>query len=228
MAKVLVVEDDRYSREFLTRFLRREGYTVDEADDGDVGLQLAAQADIILLDVMMPKLDGWEVMKTLRKDYPWIPVIMLTALASSGDQVHGFDLGADDYVTKPYDLRTLGSRIKALLRRVGHKSELVFGSLKIIPESHEVFMNEVAIPLARVEFELFLALVQHPGQVFTRERLLERIWGRKYFGNARVVDVRLVALRKKLGGGEFIETVWGSGYRFNEAAVPAIKPEVSE
>jgi two-component system, OmpR family, alkaline phosphatase synthesis response regulator PhoP len=218
MPNVLIAEDDDASRGFLSKFLRREGYQVIEAVNGEEALKGVAQADIILLDVMMPKLGGWDVIKILRKDYPHLPVIMLTALATMNDQVQGLELGADDYISKPYDLRALGLRIKAVLRRSGLEKELVFDQLKIIPETRTVLLNNHPLLLSKVEYELLLTLAQHPGHVFTRERLLERIWGGDYFGVDRVVDVRMVALRKKLGDdgreAQFIETVRGLGYRF--------------
>jgi two-component system, OmpR family, alkaline phosphatase synthesis response regulator PhoP len=227
MPKILVVEDDAPSREFLSKFLRREGHEVTEAVNGEEALQLAARADLVLLDVMMPKLGGWDVIKILRQDHPHLPVIMLTALATTDDQVQGLELGADDYVSKPYDLRALGSRVKAVLRRTGVEKELIFGTLKIIPETRVVLLNDEPIALSKVEFELLLTLSQHPGHVFTRERLLERIWGSDYFGMDRVVDVRMVALRKKLGDDsrevQFIETVRGLGYRFKPADTMFVK-----
>jgi two-component system, OmpR family, alkaline phosphatase synthesis response regulator PhoP len=222
MPNVLIAEDDAASRDFLSKFLRREGYHVIEAVNGEEALQSVAQADIVLLDVMMPKLGGWDVIKILRKDYPHLPVIMLTALATLNDQLQGLELGADDYISKPYDLRALGLRIKAILRRSGLEKELVFDQLKIIPDTRAVLLNNQPLLLSKVEYELLLTLAQHPGHVFTRERLLERIWGSDYFGMDRVVDVRMVALRKKLGddGREtrFIETVRGLGYRFKYEA----------
>jgi two-component system, OmpR family, alkaline phosphatase synthesis response regulator PhoP len=221
MARILIAEDDQASREFLGKFLKYEGYDVIEADNGEDALQQAPKADFALLDVMMPKLCGWEVVKILRKDYPQLPIIMLTGMASASDQVQGFDLGADDYVTKPYDLRALGSRIKALLRRTGFKSSQVFGDLRIVPETREVFIRDKLIVLTKVEFEILITLSQYPGHVFSRERLLERVWGSDYLGMDRVVDVRMVSLRKKLGEDKrarpFVETIRGLGYRFKSA-----------
>lgn len=218
MPKILVVEDDQASRVFLSKFLIQDGQEVMEATNGEEALQLAPKADLVLLDVMMPKLGGLDVAKILRRDYPRLPVIMLTALATTHDQIQGLESGVDDYVTKPYDLRALVLRVRALLRRTKLEQEFVFGDLRIAPETHEVFLKGNLLTLTKVEYELLYALAQHPGRIFTRERLLERIWGRDYFGMDRVVDVRMVALRKKLGDNEeFIETVRGLGYRFNPA-----------
>jgi two-component system, OmpR family, alkaline phosphatase synthesis response regulator PhoP len=225
MPKVLVVEDDQASREFLSKFLRREGHEVTEATNGEEALHFAAQTDIVLLDVMMPKLGGWEVIKILRQDHPSLPVIMLTALAARNDQVQGLELGADDYVSKPYDLVTLGLRIKAILRRIGMEKGLEFGELRIMPEAKAVLLDDKPLSLSKVEYELLLTLTRHPGHIFTRERLLERVWGSDYFGMERVVDVRMVALRKKLGDDTrqtpFIETVRGLGYRFKASTSKA-------
>lgn len=219
MPKVLIVDDDQDNRELLSKFLKREGYEILGAVNGEEALQLVSRADLVLLDVIMPKLCGWDVVKQVRQDYPHLPVLMLSALATTDDQVRGLELGADDYVTKPYDLRALGSRIKALLRRTGMiENALEFADLRIVPETREVFVENHRIVLTRVEFELLLTLAQHPSHVFSRERLLERIWGSDYFGMDRVVDVRMVSLRKKLGEDErdtpYIETVRGLGYRF--------------
>jgi two-component system, OmpR family, alkaline phosphatase synthesis response regulator PhoP len=216
MPKVLIVEDDQDNRELLSKFLKREGYEILGAVNGEEALQLVSRADLVLLDVMMPKLCGWDVVKRVREDYPRLPVLMLSALATTDDQVRGLELGADDYVTKPYDLRALGSRIKALLRRTGTiENALEFADLRIVSETREVFVKDRRVVLTRVEFELLLTLAQHPSHVFSRERLLERIWGSDYFGMDRVVDVRMVSLRKKLGEDiPYIETVRGLGYRF--------------
>jgi two-component system, OmpR family, alkaline phosphatase synthesis response regulator PhoP len=223
MPNVLIAEDDDASRGFLSKFLQREGYHVIEAVNGEEALQGVSQADIVLLDVMMPKLGGWDVIKILRKDYPRLPVMMLTALSTMNDQLQGLELGADDYISKPYDLRALGLRIKAVLRRSGLENDLVFDQLRIIPETRTVLLNNQPLSLSKVEYELLLTLAQHSGHVFTRERLLERIWGSDYFGMDRVVDVRMVALRKKLGDdgreAHFIETVRGLGYRFKPNAI---------
>jgi two-component system, OmpR family, alkaline phosphatase synthesis response regulator PhoP len=221
MPKVLIVEDDQDNRELIGKFLKREGYEIMEAVNGEEALHLVSQSDLILLDVVMPGLCGCEVIKRVRQEYPRLPVIMLSALATTDDQVRGLELGADDYVTKPYDLRALGSRIKALLRRTGMgDNSLEFADLRIVPETREVFVKGHRIVLTKVEFELLLTLAQHPSHVFSRARLLARIWGSDYFGMDRVVDVRMVSLRKKLGEDTpYIETVRGLGYRFKAVRV---------
>lgn len=225
MPTVLVVEDDEASREFACKFLRREGFNVLEAADGASALALAGRADLVLLDVMLPDADGFELAEALRRDIPQLPIIMVTALATVDDEVRGLESGADDYITKPYDLRELRARIHALLRRAGLERELTFGPLRIVPESREVYLDGKLVPLTRVEFELLLTLAQYPGRVFSRERLLARIWGEDYEGMDRVIDVRMVSLRKKLGEHDrqtpLIETVRGLGYRFRPPASDA-------
>jgi two-component system alkaline phosphatase synthesis response regulator PhoP len=218
VAKILIAEDDEASRSLLAKFLTRQGHEVFEAVDGSEALELVPRVDCALLDVMMPKLDGWQVIDALRAERPDMPVIMLTALASTEHQVKGLDLGADDYVTKPFDLRALDARIRALLRRSRLEQEIVRGELRIVPSERAAYLGDAMLSLTNVEYELLLALAQHPGRLFSRDRLLERIWGPDYFGLDRVVDVRMVALRRKLGedgrNPRFIETVRGQGYRF--------------
>ncbi len=220
MAKVLVVDDDPAIREILRAYLSREGYELLEADDGEAALELAPQADLVVLDLMLPKLDGWAVAERLRELRPELPVLMLTARGEEEERVRGLELGADDYVTKPFSPRELVARVKALLRRVGLKEELRYGDLVIRPHTREVFLHGEPLHLSRLEFDLLLLLARHPGMVFSRDRLLERVWGEDFFGVDRVVDVHVAALRKKLGDDpehpHYIETVRGVGYRFKE------------
>ncbi len=220
MAKVLVVDDDPAIREILRAYLSREGYELLEADDGEAALELAPQADLVVLDLMLPKLDGWAVAERLRELRPELPVLMLTARGEEEERVRGLELGADDYVTKPFSPRELVARVKALLRRVGLKEELRYGELVIRPHTREVFLHGEPLHLSRLEFDLLLLLARHPGMVFSRDRLLERVWGEDFFGVDRVVDVHVAALRKKLGDDpehpRYIETVRGVGYRFKE------------
>lgn len=218
MAKILIAEDDEASRNLVSKFLTRQGHEVFEAVDGQEALELVPRVDCALLDVMMPRFDGWQVIDAIRAEHPDMPVIMLTALATTEHQVKGLDLGADDYVTKPFDLRALDARIRALLRRSRLENEIVRGELRIVPAERSVYLADEILELTNVEYELLLALAQHPGRLYSRDRLLERIWGPDYFGMDRVVDVRMVALRRKLKedgrNPRFIETVRGQGYRF--------------
>lgn len=221
--KILLVDDDPENLELLSRYLRREGYEVLEAQDGREALLRAAEASLVVLDLMLPELSGWNVAKVLRHDLPELPILMLTALGSEDDKVQGLGLGADDYMVKPFSPRELVARVKAVLRRVGLPSELRHGELLIFPESREAFYGSEPLLLTRLEFNLLLTLAQHPGLVWTRERLLERVWGLDFPGTTRAVDVRVAALRKKLKddtkdeGGRYIETVHGVGYRFRDA-----------
>ncbi len=222
MARVLVVDDDPAIREVLVAYLAREGHEVLEADSGEAALHLAAGADLVVLDLMLPGLDGWRVAEILRSRDPELPILMLTARGEEEERVRGFELGADDYVTKPFSPRELVARVRALLRRAGHRDELVYGGLVIRPVERRVFLDGGEVALSKLEFDLLLVLAQHPGMAYPRERLLERVWGADFFGVDRVVDVHIASLRKKLGDDpenpRFIETVRGVGYRFREGA----------
>jgi len=222
MARVLVVDDDPAIREVLVAYLAREGHEVLEADSGEAALHQAAGADLVVLDLMLPGLDGWRVAEILRARDPELPILMLTARGEEEERVRGFELGADDYVTKPFSPRELVARVRALLRRAGHRDELVYGGLVIRPKERRVYLDGREVPLSKLEFDLLLVLAQHPGMAYPRERLLERVWGADFFGVDRVVDVHIASLRKKLGDDpespRFIETVRGVGYRFREGA----------
>ncbi len=221
MPRVLVVDDDPAIREVLAAYLARERFEVLEAEDGLEALEKAPRADLVILDLMLPGLDGWRVAQELRRDWPDLPILMLTARGEEEERVRGLELGADDYVTKPFSPREVVARVKALLRRAGLKDELVYGPLVIRPRAREVLLAGRPVALSRLEFDLLLTLARHPGMVFTRERLLERVWGPGFDGVDRVVDVHVALLRKKLGDDaenpRFIETVRGVGYRFRES-----------
>ena len=221
MAKILIVDDDPAIREILRAYLSHEGYELSEAADGVSALALAPAADLVVLDLMLPEMDGLEVARHLRRDLPELPILMLTARGEEEERVRGFEEGADDYVTKPFSPRELVARVRALLRRSGIHDRLVYGELEIVPKSREVYLSGRPLELSKLEFDLLLTLAQHPGMVFSRERLLERVWGTDFFGVERVVDVHVASLRKRLGDEpdrpRFIETVRGVGYRFKEA-----------
>ncbi len=221
---VLVVDDDQELREMLVRYLRAEGFAVIEAADGDTALIRAEEADpdLVVLDVALPKVDGFEVLRRLRAR-SGVYVIMLTAKAEEVDRVVGLTLGADDYVTKPFSPRELVARIRAVLRREREASDsegdrLVFEGLVIDPGRREVLTDDGPAEVTALEFDLLLALASHPGWVFTRQQLLERVWGWDYFGSGRVVDVHVAAIRRALNdaatGAKFIATVRGVGYKF--------------
>ena len=218
MAKILIVDDDPAIREILAAYLRREGHQVVEAERGDEALIKAGSAELLILDLMLPGLDGWSVARQLREAGFEAPILMLTARGEEEERVRGFELGADDYVTKPFSPREVVARVRALLRRAGHRDRLVYGGLELRPRTREVFLDGAPVPLSKLEFDLLLVLAQHPGMVFSRERLLDRVWGPDFFGVDRVVDVHIAGLRKKLKDDpehpRFIETVRGVGYRF--------------
>lgn len=218
MARVLLVDDDPAIREVLGVYLRQEGCEVLEATNGLEALQLLPQADVVILDLMLPQLTGWQVAQELRRDYPDLPLLMLTARGEETERIQGLELGADDYVTKPFSPREVVARVRALLRRSGFKQELVFGDLILRPRQREALFKGQALNLSKLEFDLLLTLAQHPGLVWSRERLLERVWGSDFPGVDRVVDVHVAGLRKKLGEDAenplYIETVRGVGYRF--------------
>jgi two-component system alkaline phosphatase synthesis response regulator PhoP len=220
LARILIVDDDPAIREILRAYLSHEGYELSEAADGVSALALAPAADLVVLDLMLPEMDGLEVARHLRRDLPDLPILMLTARGEEEERVRGFEEGADDYVTKPFSPRELVARVRALLRRSGIRDRLVYGDLEIVPASREVYLAGRPVELSKLEFDLLLTLAQHPGMVFSRERLLERVWGSDFFGVERVVDVHVASLRKRLGDEpdrpRFIETVRGVGYRFKE------------
>ncbi|MCA9840390.1 MAG: response regulator transcription factor, partial [Trueperaceae bacterium] len=177
--------------------------------------------DLIVLDLMLPEMDGLEIAKHIRRDYVDLPILMLTAKSSEEDKIWGLELGADDYVVKPFSPREVVARVRALLRRTGIKDDLIYGELHIHPQNHSLELAGESVNLTKLEFNLLLALAQHPGLVWSRDRLLERVWGPDFSGMDRVVDARIKALRKKLRDDpekpRFIETLHGVGYRFMEA-----------
>jgi two-component system alkaline phosphatase synthesis response regulator PhoP len=218
MANVLVVDDDPAVLEILTAYLLAEGHQVLTASDGPEGERLLGSADLAILDWMLPGATGLDLTKTVRERYPQLPVLLLTARGEEEDRVRGLRTGADDYVVKPFSPREVMARVSALLRRVGLKE--VFGQqdLEIDSAARTVTLAGTDVPLSRTEFDLLLTLARHPGVVFTRDRLLERVWGPEFIGTERVVDVNIQTLRRKLGDDpeapRFIETVRGVGYRF--------------
>src|SRR6266545_374005 len=225
---VLVVDDEQRLRDLVRGYLEHEGFNVLAAADGQLALDLARQhgPDVVVLDLMLPGLDGLEVCRRLRT-FSDAYVIMLTAKAEEIDRIVGLEVGADDYLTKPFSPRELIARVRAMLRRPRHGSAEAppdvpppqrFGSLLIDHARHEVTLDAAVVPLTTLEYALFTTLAAHPGRVFTREQLLERVWGADYFGDDHVVDVHIANLRKKLGDDpaapDYIETVRGAGYRF--------------
>ena len=220
--KVLVVEDDERIRTAVRLALENEGWEVVEARSGEEALQVfpEADADIVLIDIMLPGIDGFEVCRTVRRQSD-IPVVMVTARDDTHDVVAGLEAGADDYLTKPFAPKELSARIRALLRRVRipttELSNLEFGDLKILPDQGQVIGGDKATHLTRTEFQLLIELASAPGRVFSRDELLERVWGRGYFGDGRLVDVHIRRLRKKIEPEDakprYVITVRGFGYK---------------
>ncbi|MDD7487070.1 MAG: response regulator transcription factor [Clostridiales bacterium] len=225
MAKtILVVEDDQNISELLRLYLEKEGYTVNIADDGGKGVELyrRLKPDLVLLDLMLPVLDGWGVLRAIRQDGK-TPVIMLTAKGETIDKVAGLKQGADDYITKPFEMKEVLARIEAVLRRAsGVAAEkkarrLVFDKLVIDMDAFELTVDGKKVDTPPKEMELLYYLASSPNRVYTRNQLLDEVWGFDYFGDSRTVDVHVKRLREKLEGVSdqwSLKTVWGVGYKF--------------
>ncbi len=227
MAKynVLIVEDDENIQELVAYNLRKAGWAVAAVGNGEEGLEFALKhsPDIVLLDLMLPGMDGLEVCRKIKAKNPEIPIIMLTAKGEETDIIVGLEMGADDYVVKPFSPKVLIARIKAVLRRgelvedIDNGKVIVRGELSIHPQKHQVLINEVKIDLTDTEYKLIRYLSERPGWVFTRNQIIDAVRGEDAVVTDRAVDVQIVGLRKKLGNsGELIETVRGVGYRFRE------------
>jgi two-component system alkaline phosphatase synthesis response regulator PhoP len=215
--RVLVVEDERKLGELLVRGLREESYAADLATDGESALWMAhaVEYDAIVLDVMLPGVDGFEVCRRLRA-FSKVPIVMLTARDEEPDRVAGLELGADDYVAKPFSPRELAARIKAILRRVEQRSDetlLTANAIVLRRDSMDVTVDGEQIELTSKEFDLLACFLEHPGIVLSRERLLDLVWGMTYPGGTRTVDVHVAQLRRKLGDPDGIRTVRGAGYK---------------
>lgn len=221
--KILVVEDDSNIADLLRLYLEKEGYTVILASDGGKGVEQfrKQQPDLVLLDLMLPVLDGWAVCRTIRAEAE-TPVIMLTAKGETEDKVNGLKSGADDYITKPFEMREVLARIEAVLRRSGAEPEkdtkkLTFDKLIIDLDSFELTVDGKKISTPPKEMELLFHLASSPNRVFTRNQLLDEVWGFDYFGDTRTVDVHIKRLREKLEGVSeqwALKTVWSVGYKF--------------
>ena len=225
---VLVVEDDRNIAELLQMYLEKEGYAVTTAFDGGQGLAKfrAIKPDLVLLDVMMPVMDGWAVCRTIRTESQ-TPVIMLTAKSETDDKVAGLKSGADDYITKPFEMREVLARIEAVLRRTGSSNteikarKLTFDKLIIDMDAFELIVDGKKVDTPPKEMELLFYLASSPNRVYTRNQLLDEVWGFDYFGDSRTVDVHVKRLREKLEGISeqwSVKTVWGVGYKFEVLA----------
>ena len=218
---ILLVEDDEQIREIMKDYFSASGYTVFEAEDGEEAITAfnSQKIDLVILDIMLPKLDGWEVCKNIRNSSN-VPIIMLTARTNTQDQLLGFELGADEYVSKPFSYKVLVARAAALLNRVYTSQDnstyeiIKFGDIEINKSSHEVRVNNSLIELSPKEYSLLLCLFENKGVVMSRETLLDKVWGFDYFGDTRAVDTYIKKLRKKLlTASSYIKTVTGSGYK---------------
>lgn len=217
---ILLVDDEPSIIQLARMYLERDGFRIAEAADGESALEAAKQKPaLIVLDVMLPKVDGFDVCRRLRSAGDQVPIIMLTARDEDIDKILGLELGADDYLTKPFNPRELVARVKAILRRSEARKQaddqpLHHGDLTIDPAAREVRLASRTLDLRAQEFDLLLTLAEQPGRVFTREQLLQQAWGFDYYGQTRTVDVHIAHLRKKLDGGSVkIETVTGVGYK---------------
>jgi len=218
--KVLVVDDEARMRKLVKDFLAVKGYIVLEAEDGEQAVNMfLADKDIrlILLDVMMPKMDGWEVVKTIRQ-YSKVPIIMLTARSEERDELQGFNLGVDEYISKPFSPKILVARVEAILRRsnVSGEQKLSVGGIEIDKTAHQVMIDGKPIDLSYKEFELLTYFVENKGIALSREKILNNVWNYDYFGDARTIDTHVKKLRSKMGEkGDYIRTIWGMGYKFD-------------
>ena len=214
--KILVVEDEEEIREIISEFLNASGYKVDTAVDGLEGYNkfVKSNYDLIIADIMMPKIDGFVLCEMVRKESD-IPIILLTALDGEREQVKGFDLKIDDYITKPFSTILLLKRVESVLRRteVKTKKQIVFKDIKVDTQSYKVYAGDKLIDLTMKEYELLVLLIKNQGRVLSREYLIKEVWESEYYGDSRIVDTHIKNLRKKLNV-DYIETVRGVGYGF--------------
>ena len=219
MSKVLVADDEKNIVQLVSLYLRNEGFGVESASTGREAIERAGDVkpDLIILDLMMPDIDGWEACRQLRRTSN-VPIIMLTARTDDVDKIVGLEIGADDYVTKPFNPRELVARVKAVLRRSQTKSvsgdRIVLGNLQIDIDKREVRVDDKVVELRAKEFDLLVAFAQQPEVVLDRERLISTVWGYDFLGDSRTIDVHVTWLREKLSKSEAkIKTVWGIGYK---------------
>ena len=221
--KILVVDDEARMRKLVKDFLTIKGYQVIEAGDGEEAVEIFFQQKdiaLILLDVMMPNMDGWEVLKTIRL-HSKVPIIMLTARGEERDELQGFDLGVDEYISKPFSPKILVARVEAILRRSNHVvGEVMYvGGIEINKAAHQVAIDGKPIELSYKEFELLTYFVENQGIALSREKILNNVWNYDYFGDAWNIDTHVKKLRSKLGEkGDYIKTIWGMGYKFEVGA----------
>lgn len=226
MVKVLVVDDEDNVCELVRLYMQKEGYQVLKAHDGLTGLKMVEEEkpDIIILDIMLPEMNGWDVCRKIRQTLD-VPIIMLTARSDEVDRIMGLEMGADDYVTKPFSPGELVARVRAILRRASGMSKadtdfVRFNNLELYYEQRKVLFKGKELVLTPKEFDLLWFLASNPGYVFSREQILEKVWGYDFFGDGRTVDAHIKRLRRKLDDDpdnpSYIHTVWGVGYKFEE------------
>ena len=218
--RILVVDDESRMRKLVSDFLVKQEYEVLEAKDGEEALDIFfKQKDIalLILDVMMPKMDGWEVCREIRA-YSKVPIIMLTAKGNEHDELQGFELGVDEYITKPFSPKILVARVEAILRRtnlLASEEAMEAGGIELNKSAHRVLIDGVDVELSYKEFELLAYFIENKGLALSREKILNNVWNYDYFGDARTIDTHVKKLRSKLGKkGELIKTIWGTGYKF--------------
>ena len=222
--KILLVDDEERMRKLIRDFLAKEGFQVDECSNGLEAVdkcRMDPSVSLVIMDVMMPVMDGWSAVAEIRKDSK-VPIIMLTAKSEEKDELRGFSLGVDDYISKPFSPKILVARVQALLRRdssEGTESDVVSaGCIRLDRSAHQVYVDGNAVDLSFKEFELLNYFIEHKGIALSREKILNNVWDYDYFGEARTIDTHVKKLRAKLGpkAGEMIKTIWGMGYKFEE------------
>ena len=217
--KILVVDDESRMRKLVKDFLVRKDFSVIEAENGEQAVDIffkEKNITLIILDVMMPKMDGWQVVKTIR-EYSQVPIIMLTAKGEERDELQGFDLGVDEYISKPFSPKILVARVEAILRRSRQaKSDVIeVGGITFDKSAHMVTIDGKSVDLSYKEFELLGYFLENQGLALSREKILNNVWNYDYFGDARTIDTHVKKLRSKMGDkGEYIKTIWGMGYKF--------------
>lgn len=215
--KILVVDDESRMRKLVGDFLTKKGYEVIEAENGEQAVDIFFQnknISLIVLDVMMPKMDGWQVCREIRQ-YSKVPIIMLTAKSDEKDELLGFELGVDEYISKPFSPKILVARVEAILRRANVVEDVLsVGGILLDLEAHQVKIDGEAVDLSYKEFELLTYFVKNRGVALSREKILNNVWNYDYFGDARTIDTHVKKLRSKLGDkGDYIKTIWGMGYK---------------
>lgn len=218
--KILVVDDEQRMRKLVKDFLTRENFRVLEAADGEQAVDMFMEEKdiaLVILDVMMPKMDGWQACREIRQ-YSRVPIIMLTARGAENDELRGFELGVDEYISKPFSPRILVARVQAILRRSNAAAEDVieYGGISLNRSAHEVVIDGEKIDLSFKEFELLAYFMENKDIALSRERILNHVWDYDYFGDARTIDTHVKKLRNKMGEkcGKYIKTIWGMGYKF--------------